>query len=43
MDENNMKLGGRYGSALCAACANGKIEVVATLLAAGARINTTGE
>jgi ankyrin repeat protein len=31
--------GGNYGTALCAACANGKVEVVNDLLLAGARSN----
>ncbi|KAJ7851909.1 hypothetical protein B0H14DRAFT_2581142 [Mycena olivaceomarginata] len=34
-----MPLGGDYGTALCAACANGKVEVVNALLLAGARRN----
>ncbi|KAJ6604099.1 hypothetical protein DFH09DRAFT_1300368 [Mycena vulgaris] len=34
---------GRYGTALCAACANGKDEMVNALLQAGARLNVVGE
>ncbi|KAJ7847333.1 hypothetical protein B0H14DRAFT_2583612 [Mycena olivaceomarginata] len=32
-------VGGDYGTALCAACANGKTEVVRALVRAGARLN----
>ncbi|KAJ6509850.1 hypothetical protein DFH09DRAFT_942196, partial [Mycena vulgaris] len=31
----DMQLGGRYGTALCAACANGNVEVVNDLLQRG--------
>jgi hypothetical protein len=34
--KNDNEIGGCYGSALCAACANGKSEVVTTLLNMGA-------
>jgi hypothetical protein len=40
---DNMKLGAQYGTVLCAACANGKVEVVNALLQAGARRNGNGE
>jgi hypothetical protein len=38
-----MPLGGDYGTALCAACANGEVEVVTALIQAGARWNAAGE
>ncbi|KAJ7764849.1 hypothetical protein B0H16DRAFT_1718057 [Mycena metata] len=37
------KVGGDYGTALCAACANGKVKVVDALLQAGARRNGNGK
>ncbi|KAJ7840522.1 ankyrin repeat-containing domain protein, partial [Mycena olivaceomarginata] len=37
------EVGGDYGTALCAACANGKAEVVKALLQAGARRNGDGK
>jgi hypothetical protein len=40
---NDVQLGGDYGTALCAACANGKAEVVKALLGAGARGNGDGK
>jgi ankyrin repeat protein len=40
---DNMKLGAQYGTVLCAACANGNVEVVNALLQAGARRNGNGE
>jgi hypothetical protein len=39
----NMLLGGDYGTALCAACANGKVEVVRVLLRAEAKLNVDGK
>jgi hypothetical protein len=39
----DIPLGGDYGTAFCAACANGKVEVVNALLLAGARQNGDGE
>ncbi|KAJ7035749.1 hypothetical protein C8F04DRAFT_1182024 [Mycena alexandri] len=36
------KVGGDYGTALCAAGAKGKVEVVKALLGAGARRNVDG-
>jgi hypothetical protein len=38
-----MLLGGDYGTALCAACANGNIKVVNALLLAGVMRNGDGE
>jgi hypothetical protein len=40
---NDMQLGGDYGTVLCAACANGKTEVVKALLGMGARLDSEGE
>ncbi|KAJ7817271.1 hypothetical protein B0H14DRAFT_1388317 [Mycena olivaceomarginata] len=37
------EVGGDYGTALCAACANGKVEVVEALLQAGATRNCDGK
>jgi len=38
-----MQLGGDYGTALCAGCASGKLEVVKALLDAGAKPEVNGE
>ncbi|KAJ7686415.1 hypothetical protein B0H17DRAFT_878118, partial [Mycena rosella] len=40
---DDMQLGGRYGAALCAACANERIEVVKVLLQAGTLLNVNGK
>jgi hypothetical protein len=40
---DDMQLGGQYGTALGAACANGKVKVVNALLQAGASLNVNGE
>ncbi|KAJ7826132.1 hypothetical protein B0H14DRAFT_2818071, partial [Mycena olivaceomarginata] len=40
---SNEVLGGDYGTALCAACANGHTEVVRALLGAEARLNIKGQ
>jgi ankyrin repeat protein len=41
--KNEMELGGYYGSALCAACANGQNEVVKMLLNRGASIQVASK
>jgi ankyrin repeat protein len=38
-----MALGGDYGTAICAACANGRLDVVNVLLQKGADVRVIGE